>query len=229
MVYFTRKAHKFGSEAFAIGGQLVRLKTQVKILGIILDAGLKYKEHIARAATKGSKATMELQRLRDLTPKTARQLFTAMVAPAMDYASNVWMHACRYIRASPVNRVQRIGANASVGTFLTVATSVAEAEAYIASAHERFWRRAIKMWTDLHTLPTTTQLRNATSRIRKFRRCRRSPFYEVAVAFNEIPMEELETINPFTLAPWAEQVQTIPVHTSVQNTTTLLRSAGAGW
>jgi ribonuclease HI len=127
----------------------------------------------------------------------------------MDYASNVWMHACKYRRASPINRVQRIGANAIVGTFLTVATSVAEAEAHIVSAHERFWRRAIKMWTDLHTLPATNPLRNATSRIRKFRRYNRSPFYEVAVALNEIPMEELETISPFTLAPWVERVQTI--------------------
>jgi hypothetical protein len=97
---------------------------------MIMDAGLKYKEHIARAATKGLKAAMELQRLRGLTPRTAWQLFTATVAPVVDYASNVWMHACRYRRASPINRVQRIGANAIVGTFLTVATSVAERGAY---------------------------------------------------------------------------------------------------
>jgi ribonuclease HI len=176
---------------------------------MIMDAGLKYKEHIARAAAKGLNAAMELQTLRGLTPRTARQLFAATVAPIMDYASNVWMHACRYRRASPINRVQRIGANAIVGTFLTVAISVAEAEAHIASAHERFWRRAVKMWTDLHTLPVANPLRNATSRIRKFRRYNRSPFYEVAVALNEIPMEELETIKPFTLAPWGERAQTI--------------------
>ncbi|KAF5235112.1 hypothetical protein FAUST_7284 [Fusarium austroamericanum] len=112
--------------------------TQVKILGMIMDSGLKYKEHIARAAAEGLNAAMELQRLRGLTPRTARQLFTATVAPVVDYASNVWMHACKYRRASPVNRIQRIGANAIVGTFLTVATSVTEAEAHIASAQERF-------------------------------------------------------------------------------------------
>ncbi|KAL9572236.1 hypothetical protein ACKAV7_003619 [Fusarium commune] len=209
IIHFTRKAYKLNSEPFEIRGQLVPPKTQVKILGMIMDSGLKYKEHIARAAAKGLNAAMELQRLRGLTPRTARQLFTATVAPVVDYASNVWMHACRYRRASPINRVQRIGANTIVGTFLTVATSVAEAEAHIASAHERFWRRAIKMWTDLHTLPTTNPLRSSTSRIRKFRRYNRSPFYEVAVALNAIPMEELETINPFTLAPWVERVQTI--------------------
>ncbi|RKK91058.1 hypothetical protein BFJ68_g16279, partial [Fusarium oxysporum] len=209
IIHFTRKAYKSDSEPFTIRGQLVRPKTQVKVLGVIMDSGLKYKEHIARAATKGWKAVMELQRLRGLTPRTARQQFTATVAPVVDYASNVWIHACKYRRASPINRVQRIGANAIVGVFLTVATGVVEAEAHIASAHERFWRRAIKMWTDLHTLPTTNPLRSATSRIRKFRRYNRSPFYEVAVALNEFPMEELETINPFTLAPWVERVQTI--------------------
>lgn len=143
----------------------------------------------------------------------------------VDYASNVWMHACKYRRASPINRVQRIGAQAIVGTFLTVATSVAEAEAHIASTHERFWRRAVKMWTDLYTLPATNLLRNAISRIRKFRRYNRSLFYEVAVALDEIPVEELETINPFTLAPWAERVQTILVDGDNSETT----QADLGW
>ncbi len=90
-----------------------------------------------------------------------------------------------------------------------MAISIAEAEAHIASAHERFWRQAIKIWTNLHTLPITNPLRSSISRIRKFRRYNRSPFYKVAVALNEILIEELETINPFILAPWVEQVQTI--------------------
>jgi hypothetical protein len=90
------------------------------------------------AAIKGLNAAIKLQRLRSLNPRTARQLFAATVAPVVDYASNVCLHACKYRRAGPINRVQRSGANAIVGTFLTVATSVAEAEAYIPSAHEWF-------------------------------------------------------------------------------------------
>jgi hypothetical protein len=133
IIHFTRKAYKSNAEPFAIRGQLVRPKTQVKVLGMIMDAGLKYKEHIERAAAKGLNSAMELQRLRGLTPRTARQLFATTVAPVVDYASNVWMHACKYRRVSPINRVQRTGANAIVGTFLTVATSVAEAEAHIPS------------------------------------------------------------------------------------------------
>ncbi|KAJ9481395.1 hypothetical protein VN97_g12085 [Penicillium thymicola] len=173
-----------------------------------MDTRFKYKEHIARATSKGLGAAMELRRLRGLPPATARQLLTTTVAPVVDYASNVWMHAFKDKAIGPINRVQRVRAQAIVGTFLTVATSVAEAEAHIATAQHRFWRRAVKMWTDIHTLPETNPLRRNTARIKKFRRYHPSPLYQVADALKNIEMETLETINPFTLAPWEERVQT---------------------
>ncbi|OAQ63792.1 reverse transcriptase [Purpureocillium lilacinum] len=209
IIHFTRKPHKSDTQPFTIKGQLVYPKTSVKVLGVTMDAGLKYNEHMATAANKGLEAAMGLRRLRGVTRATARQLFASTVALAVDYDSNVWMHACKNKSASAINRVQRVGAQAIVGTYLTVATVVAEAEAHIASAQERFWKRAVKMWTDIHTLPTTNPLRTATSCIRKFRRYHRSPFYQVATVLKEIPMEELETINPFTLAPWVERARTI--------------------
>ncbi|CAG7972326.1 unnamed protein product [Penicillium salamii] len=151
---------------FTIKGQTVVPKDLVKILGVLMDTRLKYKEHIARAASKGLEAVMELRRLRGLSPATARQLFASTVAPVVDYASNVWMHACNDKAMGPINRVQRVGAQAIVGTFLTVATSVAEAEAHMATAQRRFWKRAVKMWTDIHTLPETNPLRRCTDQIR---------------------------------------------------------------
>ncbi|EAQ93689.1 hypothetical protein CHGG_01924 [Chaetomium globosum CBS 148.51] len=81
---------------FTIKGQDVQPKDHVKILGVVMDAKLRYKEHIARAASKGLSAAMELKRLSGLSPATARQLFTAMVAPVVDYASSVWMHQCNW-------------------------------------------------------------------------------------------------------------------------------------
>lgn len=170
IIHFTRKSYKTTTEPVIIKGQTVPPKDYVKILGVLIDAKLKYKEHIARAASKGLEAAMELRPLRGLPPSTVRQLFTSTVAPAVDYASNVWMHVFKDKLVGPINRVQRLGAQAIVGTFLTVATSVAEAEAHIASAQDRFWRRAVKPWTDIHTLPETNPLRRNTSRMRKFRR-----------------------------------------------------------
>ena len=127
IIYFAPKAFKLDQEPFTIKGQSVEQKDHSKILGVLMDTRLKYKEHIARAASKGLEVAMELRRLRGLSPATARQLFTSTLAPVVDYASNVWMHACKYKAVGPINRVQRVGAQAIVGTFLTVATSVADA------------------------------------------------------------------------------------------------------
>jgi hypothetical protein len=106
-----------------------------------------------------------------------------------------------------------------------VATSVAEAEACIAPAQDRFWRRVIKLWTDIHTLPNTNPLRRNTSRMRKFRRQHRSPLYEVADVLKDFAMEELETINPFTLAPWEKRVQTITDETAAEKVDAAVRVA----
>ena len=140
IIHFTRKPYKSTTEPFTIKGQTVLPKDHVKILGVLMDAKLKYQKHIAKAAAKGLEAAIELRRLRGLSPTTARQLFISTVAPTIDYASNVWMHAFKDKSVGPINRVQRIGAQAIVGTFLTTATWVAEAEAHIASAQERFWK-----------------------------------------------------------------------------------------
>jgi hypothetical protein len=176
-------------------------KDHVKILGVIMDTRLKYHKHIARAAAKGLEAALELRRLRGLSPTVARQLFTATVAPTVDYASNVWMHAFKDKVGGPINRVQRVGAQAIVGTFVTAATWVAEAEAHIPSAQKRFWERAVKLWTDIHALSETNPPRRNTSRMRKFRRQYRSPLYQVADLLKGIEMEQMDTIRPGVLAP----------------------------
>ncbi|OQE67429.1 hypothetical protein PENNAL_c0172G09561, partial [Penicillium nalgiovense] len=144
IIHFAPQTRKSDHDPFTFKGQAVVPQDHVEILGLLMNTRLKYKEHIARAASKGLEAAMELRRLRGLTPASARQLFTSTVAPVVDYASNVWMHACKDRAMGPINRVQRVGAQALVGTFLTVATRVAEAEAHIATAQHRFWRRALK-------------------------------------------------------------------------------------
>lgn len=120
-ISFTRRAKRSDSEPFITKGQTVEPKNHAKILGVIMDTVLKYREHIARAATNGLEAAMELKRLRRLTPTTARQLFTATVAPAVDYASSVWRHRCKSRAATAVNRLQKVGAQAIIGAFMTVA------------------------------------------------------------------------------------------------------------
>ncbi|KZL85095.1 transposon i, partial [Colletotrichum incanum] len=137
------------------------------------------------------------------------------------------MHRYKDKLMGPINRVQRVSAKAIVGTFLTVAASVAEAEAHIPTAKERFWRKAVKMWTDIHTLPETNPLRRMTSKMRKFRNAHRSPLFQVAEALKDIPMERIETINPLTLLPRGErlQVKISEEETTVLETTSTVRVA----
>lgn len=86
---------------------------------------------------------------------------------------------------------------------------MAETEAHIPSAHKRFWKRAVKLWTDIHALPKTNPLRRNTSRMRKFRRQYHSPLFQVAEALKDIEIEQIETIQLGVLAPWEKRVQTV--------------------
>jgi hypothetical protein len=61
---------------------------------------------------------------------------------------------------------------------------------------------------DLHMLLDTNPLCRNTAWIKKFRRFYYLPLYQVADTLKNIEMETLETINPFTLAPWETCMQT---------------------
>ena len=74
---------------FTIKRKTVLPKKHVKVLDIVINAKLQYKQHIAKAVTKDLEAAMNLRRLRDLFLSTARHLFTATVVSVIDYASNI--------------------------------------------------------------------------------------------------------------------------------------------
>ena len=54
-----------------------------------MDAKLRFREHIIRVLSRAIEAAIELKRLSSLLLRTARQLFTVIVAPVLDYASNI--------------------------------------------------------------------------------------------------------------------------------------------
>ena len=115
-IHFTRMAERSSERPYAIKGQEVKPVSSAKILGVIMDSKLRYKEHMARAAAKGLSAALNLRRLRMASPRMARQLFVATVAPTMDYASNVWSHTCGLKEAVWLDRMQRVGAQAITGS-----------------------------------------------------------------------------------------------------------------
>jgi hypothetical protein len=203
IVHFTRNAARTSDIPFMIHGKVIKPKASAKILGVVMDAKLRYKEHIARAAAKGLSVAMCLRRLKMLSPQTARQLFVATVAPTMDYASNVWAHSCGIREAAWLDKAQMVGAQAITGAFRTVAIAVAEAEASIQPVQERHAQAATRFWTNRWSLPRTHPL--ATLKVKPYRRFV-SPMQRVAQAQREIATERMEIIQEYALPPWRDRI-----------------------
>jgi hypothetical protein len=92
-----------------------------------MDSELRYKQQVARAATKGLIAAMALRRLQGLPLAIARRLFEVSIIPNVDYASCIWMYAPSKDR-NTLSRVQKVGAQAVKGYFRTIVTAIAEVE-----------------------------------------------------------------------------------------------------
>ena len=70
----------------------MRPQEETKILGVVMDSELRFKNHIKKMLNRGLKAVLTLKQMRTLTTAAARQLFNAIVAPVINYVSAVWMH-----------------------------------------------------------------------------------------------------------------------------------------
>ena len=204
LVHFTRDPRRNDMTPILVKGEPISPTRKAKILGVIMDSELRFKEHIASAATKGLKAAMALKRLRMTSPSTARRLFGATVTPMVDYASNIWNHACGNSAMAALNRVQKVGAQAITGMFRTVATVIGEAEASIPTVAMRHKRKAAAFWVSLRTLgPTHPLARLRTGRYRRFV----SPLQRIAWGFHGTPTAAMECIQPYTMAPWETRVR----------------------
>jgi hypothetical protein len=108
--------------------------------------GLKGSQHDAMRMLK------TLPKLEDAT------ILMYLMLLDIDYATNIWSHACGSSAMAALNRVQRTGAQAITWVFRTVATVIREAEANIATVRERHQGKAAAFWVNLCTLPPTNPL-----------------------------------------------------------------------
>lgn len=203
LIHFTRTDRRSTEVPLNVKDQLVNPSKHIKLLGVIFDAELRFREHVARAVNRGLRAALALSRLRALLPDTTRRLFTAMVAPVVDYGSAVWGHAPA-ASASAFNMIQKIGAKAVIGAFKSVAREVAEAEASLIPTKQRHTRRAATIWIDMLTLPASNPLQ--TRRVKETRRFK-TPLLTLKQAANNAQTDQLETIYPYAIAPWQERIE----------------------
>ena len=203
LIHFTRNRNLQSTTPINVKDIDISPSSETKILGVIMDSQLRFKTHIQKASSKGLKAALALKRMHVLTSASARQLFNATVAPVVDYASAVWMHAVGPATTKTIRQIQKLGGQAITGAFGSVACAVAEAEAYIRPVKARQWDRALKLLIDLFTLPAQHPLSWLAIRpCSKFK----SPLQRISEGFQGIRRAELEKIEPYVIAPWEPKI-----------------------
>ncbi|KUM55793.1 hypothetical protein ACN42_g11443 [Penicillium freii] len=207
LIHITRKRGEHLEGQITFDGTDVKPSPTVKLLGVVFDQGLRWKEHIQQAIKHATKTTIALSGLRHLRPEQMRQLYQACVTPIMDYASTVWHDPLRdKVHLRHLNTVQRTVLIRILSAFRTVATTTLEVEAYILPTHLRLRCQAQRTIARLHTLPRDhpiwSALPRAQSRRNNVGSYARFPLAEALKTMDVDRLNELETIDPRPLPPW---------------------------
>jgi ribonuclease HI len=190
-----------------INGKTIEPSPTAKLLGVIFDHELRWKEHVQQAIKRATKVTIALAGLRHLRPEQMRQIYQACVTPVVDYASTVWHGPLRdKTHLRHLNTVQRAPLIRIMSAFRTVASATLEVEAYVLPTHLRLRRRAQYTIARLHTLPRNHPIWSALLRAQRRRNnignYDRFPLAEALKTMDLQKLDELETIDPSPLPPW---------------------------
>jgi len=90
LIHLTRKKSEHNKGQIVMQGRTIRPSATAKLLGVIFDRELRWKEHVQQAVKRATKVNIAMGGLRHLRPGQMRQLYQACVAPVVDYASTVW-------------------------------------------------------------------------------------------------------------------------------------------
>ncbi|CEJ62846.1 Putative Reverse transcriptase [Penicillium brasilianum] len=207
LIHLTRRRGNHLQGQIVVNGTVVSPSPTAKLLGVVFDQELRWKEHVQQAIKRATKTTIALCGLRHLRPEQMRQLYQACVTPVVDYASTVWFDPLRdKTHLRHLNTVQRTSLIRILSAFRTVATTALEVEAHILPTHLRLRHRAQRTIADLHTLPREHLIWHALTRAQKRRNnigsYARFPLAEALKTMNVERLSELETIDPRPLPPW---------------------------
>lgn len=122
------------------------------------------------------------------------RLFSLMVAPVVEYTSNVWMHEFKSKNIGPINRVQRVGKSASNSGHFSH-SSDQHRRGRGPGPNARCTASVLEMSReDVDGPPHVTGHQSSLQkhdRIRRFGRYHHSPLHQVADALKTIDMESL--------------------------------------
>ena len=211
LIHITRRKREHGVGQIIMQGTTIQPSPTVKLLGVIFDQELRWKQHVQQAVKRATKVNIAVGGLRYLRPAQMRQLYQACVTPVVDYASTVWHNPLKdktHLRV--LGTVQRAALIRILSAFKTTATQTMEVEAYILPTRLRLKKRAQNVITSLCTLPESHPIHNVVARAKRrslnVGTSARFPLAEAMKTMDLGRLEALETINPSPLAPWAPPV-----------------------
>jgi hypothetical protein len=211
LIHFTRKRDQHEDGRLIMNGKEIKPSRTAKLLGVIFDRELRWKEHVQQAIKRATNVTVvALGGLRHLRPEQMRQLYQACITPVVDYASTVWHDPLRdKTHLRHLNTVQRTSLIRILSAFRTVATITLEVEAHVLPTHLRLRQRAQITIARLHTLPRDHPIWSALLRAQKRRNnvgsSARFPLAEALKTMDLDRLAELETIDPRPLPPWRRE------------------------
>lgn len=107
--------------------KVIQPSPKAKLLGVIFDQELRWKEYVQQAIKRATEVIMALSGLRHLRPGQMRQVYQACVTLVADYVSTVWHNPLRdKTHLCHLNTVQRTALIHILSAFRTVATTTLE-------------------------------------------------------------------------------------------------------
>ena len=101
-----RRAKELDNVVVRLKGHEVTRSDRVKYLGVWVDEGLTWKDHVEAVRRECCEGLAKLRRLRDSLPAaTKRKVYAACVLPHLDYCSVVWQECGKMLQKS-VERIQ---------------------------------------------------------------------------------------------------------------------------
>ncbi|EED11824.1 reverse transcriptase, putative [Talaromyces stipitatus ATCC 10500] len=190
-----------------INGTVIKPSDTVKLLGVIFDKEMRWKEHVQQAVKRATQVNIALGGLRHLRPEQMRQIYQACVTPIVDYASTVWHNPLKdKIHLRTLGTVQRTALIRILSAFKTASTAALEVEAYVLPTNLRLKQRAQIVAARLSTLPEDhpghTVVTRAVTRSNHIGSGPRFPLAETLRIMNLTRLQALETIDPTPPPPW---------------------------
>ncbi|KAI3047626.1 hypothetical protein CBS147353_11740 [Aspergillus niger] len=210
LIHLTRNKREQNKGEIIMNGKVIKPSAAVKLLGVIFDRELRWKEHVQQVLKRATQVNIALGGLRHLRPEQMRQLYQACVVPVVDYASTVWHNPLKdKTHLRQLATIQRAALIRILSAFRTVSTQALEVESYTLPTRLRLRQRAQLIAASLSTMPEHHPIHEVMDRARaRSTHLGHHCYFPLAKTLRTMDLRRLhalETIDHTPLAPWRAQ------------------------